>query len=379
MSETGTSGHHVGSSPGDGPVFVVGSMRSGSTMLRLILDSHPRIAIPAETGFMGAVLATRQIPGWKYGAEWFQRIEWAEGELDDRIRSFYDEMFTRYAAARGKARWGDKTPFHTGHIAAMAEVFPTSVFVGIVRHPGAVASSLNKSFHYAFSDAVSYWAATNLDLVRGASALGDRFVLCRYEDLVTDGEPVLREVMATLGEEFSDALLHHHEVQRDQGAPRVVDGSTSSREPIDARRALRWADDAGPEHLAALEPVAELADFFGYSPTGTGPAPAAGESASADSSQQPGARRWTLTGDNVARRRAAYADRVDFDATPPTLAIDADPQELARRLAQVEAALDRTRTRRAVRIADAMRRVQRGRSWRDVRAVWSSVRGSKSG
>ncbi len=350
----------------DGPVFVVGSMRSGSTMLRLILDSHPRIAIGAETGFMGAVLATKRIPNWKYGDEWHRRIEWSDAELDDRIREFYDGMFARYAASRGKARWGEKTPFHTSHIAAMAELFPTSTFVGIVRHPGAVAMSLRKSFHYTFADALSYWSATNLDMVRAADGLGDRFAMCRYEDLVTSGEPVLRELMDTIGEEFSANLLHHHVVQRDQGAPRVVDGSTSTRDAIDATRADRWADDASESDRAELEATRGLAGFFGY---------AADDSAHRAPTDAVSGRRWSWTGADLARRREQFADRVDFEIRPPTLAIDADPEELARRLSQVEAALSRTRSRRAVQLVDAVRKAQRQRSWPDVKRVWHIARG----
>ncbi len=356
----------AGTPGSDGPIFVVGSMRSGSTMLRLILDSHPRIAIGAETGFMGALLANRRIPGWKYGAEWFQRLEWSDEEMDERLRTFYTEMFSRYAASRGKARWGDKTPFHTAHIEDMAAIFPNSVFVGIVRHPGAVATSLHKTFHYAFDEAVSYWIATNLDMVRAASTLGKRFVLCRYEDLVTHNEPVLREVMATVGEEFSPALLNHHEIQREQGAPRVVDGSTSSRDAIDARRAVRWADGAGTEHIEALGQASDLGSFFGYSSLDTEALPPAAQG-----------RTCTLGGDDLARLRARSSERIDFTTTPPSLAIDADPEELARRLIQVEAALARTRSRRAVRAAEAARKVQRARSWTDLRAAWSTVRDAR--
>lgn len=357
------------SARGQGPVFIVGSMRSGSTMLRLIVDSHPRIAVPAETGFMGAALAAKRIPNWKYGDEWHRRIDWSDAEFDDRLREFFDGMFSRYAAARGKARWGEKTPFHTSHIAAMAELFPNSTFVGIVRHPGAVAASLRKSFHYTFEDALSYWAATNLDMVGAAAGLGGRFAMCRYEDLVTSGEPVLRELMATIGEEFSANLLQHHVVQRDQGAPRVVDGSTSSRDPIDASRADRWADDASESDRAALEATKGLADFFGY---------AAADSATRASIESASGRRWSWTGADLAQRREPFADRVDFESRPPTLAIDADPEELARRLTQAEAALSRTRSRRAVQLVDAVRKVQRQRSWHDVKRVWFIARG-KSG
>jgi hypothetical protein len=354
--------------PTDGPIFVVGSMRSGSTLLRLILDSHPRIAIGAETGFMGAVMGTKRIANWKYGGEWYQRIDWSESELDERLRAFYSGMFERYAARQGKARWGDKTPFHTTHIATMATLFPTCVFVGIVRHPGAVAASLSSRFHYAFDEALDYWTATNLEMVEGARRLGTRFTLCRYEDLVTDQEGVLREVIRAVGEEFSPRLLQHHVVQREQGAPRVVDGSTSTRDAIDAGRAHRWADDLDGAGRRALEGVAPLAEFFGYRAFDSVERLPWGLAGGA----------WTLTGDDLAERREKWRDRVRFDIRPTPTAIDADPAELARRLAHVEAVLARTRSRRAVRLAGALRGLQRDRSWAAAREVWRSLRTGKA-
>jgi hypothetical protein len=355
----------TGEAPGDGPVFVVGSMRSGSTLLRLILDSHPRIAISAETGFMGALMSTKRIPNWKYGGEWFQRINWSETELDERLREFYTGMFARYAEEQGKARWGEKTPFHTEHITTMARVFPTSVFVGLVRHPGAVAASLRTSFHYTFTEALEYWAATNLAMVDAARFLGDRFVLCRYEDLVTDDEPVLREVMLTIGEEFSPDLLRHHDVQQQQGAPRIVEGATNTRDPVDPRRAHRWTDNLTADDRQALERLAPLIGFFGYSPL---------ETQDRDSWEAPSGRVWTMTGDDVADRRERWHERVDFDSTPQVPEIDGDPAELARRLSHVEATLTRVRSRRAVRLADAARELQKGRSWADLKALWKSLR-----
>ena len=97
--------HEPGERP-PGPVFVVGSMRSGSTMLRLILDSHPNIAIGGETGFMGALLAAKDIPNWQFGRGWYQRLGWTEKEMDERLREFYDGLFRRYALEQGKTRGG---------------------------------------------------------------------------------------------------------------------------------------------------------------------------------------------------------------------------------------------------------------------------------
>jgi hypothetical protein len=356
-------------SPGEGPIFVVGSMRSGSTLLRLILDSHPRIAIGAETGFIGAVMGTKRIPNWQHGAQWYRRIDWSEAELDERLCDFYTGMFARYAAGRGKARWGEKTPFHTAHIQTMAEIFPSSVFVGIVRHPGAVAASLHANFHYTFEEALAYWTATNLDMVSGASGLGDRFVLCRYEDLVTEGEPVLRELMHAVGEDFSSDLLQHHVVQQEQGTPRVVDGSTNTREPVDARRAHRWVGNLTAADRSALERTAPLAGFFGYAPF---------DATERQAWERTGHLTRTLSGGDVAELRERWRARLDFERRPSVPALDADPGELARRLSNVEAALARTRSRRAVRLADALRAVQRGRSWAEVRAMWRSLRSRSS-
>jgi hypothetical protein len=343
-----------------GPIFVVGSMRSGSTMLRLILDSHPRIAIGAETGFMGALLANRRIPGWKHGGEWFGRIGWSQEEMDARLREFYTGMFERHARSQGKARWGDKTPFHTSHMEEMGQLFPDATFVGIVRHPGAVAASLHRSFHYAFDEAVAYWCDVNRQMLVAAGKLGDRYTLCRYEDLVSDTEGVLREVMTSLGEEFDVALLRHHQVQRAQGAPKLTDGSTSSRDPIDARRAERWSDEITDSQRKELTVAGPLGAVFGYTESGTGPFPA-------------GSHRWTATGTELARRCSEHPGLLDR-GRDVQLALDADPAELARRLAQVEAALARTRARRVVRFAEAARRVQRGRTWADVRAASTMLR-----
>jgi hypothetical protein len=347
------------------PIFVVGTMRSGSTLFRLILDAHPDIAISEETGFMGGLVAAKQIPNWARGRNWFERLGFTEQEVDARLRNFYSGMFERHAQAQGKRRWGEKTPFHTAHMAEMARVFPDAVFVGIVRHPGAVAASLRK-FHYTFPDALSYWMATNLDLVRAGTELGDRFTLCRYEDVVLEGEPVLRELVDFLDEPWDQDVLEHHRVQREKGAPRVVEGSTVTHDPIDGKRAVQWAEGATEEEYQALEITAGLAGFFGYDPVDPVPREALGP---ADDGSV-----WTVTGCDLDHRRRAWNGHVDFDMRPPYIVIDASLEELAARLARVEQALDRTRSRRAVRLADALRKVQHGRSLADVRAAWSIVR-----
>jgi hypothetical protein len=327
-------------------------------MLRLMLDSHENIAIGPETGFVGALSATTAIPGWKYGGEWYERIGWAADELDERLREFYSGMFSRYAASQGKTRWGDKTPFHTWHIAEMARVFPDAMFLGLVRHPGAVVSSLRTNFHYDPAEAARYWTTINTELVRQGSSLGPRFALCRYEDLVRDTERVTRRLMAWLGEPWSPNLLEHHRVQRAKKAPPLVDGHTSTRDPVDASRATRWLDDTAVAELAELDrQCGGLSAFLGYD---TDDPAALHEIGGVDSAGVP-------DGDEVAVRMKEWSDRVDFSPLPPAVDPDASVEDLARRAIRAEQALQRMRNRRVVRLGDALRRAQRNRSLRDVR------------
>ena len=337
------------------PIFVVGSMRSGSTLFRLILDAHPHIAIGEETGFMGALAATKQIPHWRHGQGWFERIGWSEQEFDERLRQFYAELFERHALAQGKKRWGEKTPFHSRHMAQMAAVFPDAVFVGIVRHPGAVVNSLVRKFHYETGDAAAYWDSTNREILRRGLELGaDRFSLLRYEDLVEHPEEALRELVDWLDEPWTDDLLRHNNVQAAQGAPRVSAGNTRTRDPITPELADKWADALGEQELEVLAArTGELAAFFGYDPTRPG------TPGSLLRPDDPTGRRWLMTGESLALRQKE-ADAVALDVPDEVVIMpEASAAELAKRLQVAEAALTRIRSRRALRWSTAARRVQR--------------------
>jgi hypothetical protein len=338
----------------DQPIFVVGTMRSGSTLFRLILDAHPNIAISEETGFVGGMVATKEIPNWIHGRGWYQRLGWSEEEFDDRLRTFYAGMFERHAVAQGKKRWGEKTPFHSRHIAQMATVFPDAVFVGIVRHPGAVVHSLVRKFHYTVADAVAYWDSTNKEILRRGLELGDdRFALLRYEDLVEHPEQTLRELTDFLGEPWSDDLLRHNDVQAARGAPQVSVGSTRTRDAISTDLAHRWADGLPAADLELLAAEAgPLARFFGYDPTAPG---APGQLVPPN----PDGRVRLLTGGSLAERQRG-SGAVSLEAAEAAVIMpDMSPAELAKRLQVAEAALARVRSTRAVRWTHKARRVQR--------------------
>jgi len=351
MSSVQAAADDVGSQQ---PIFIVGTMRSGSTLLRLILDAHENIAIGKETGFMGALAANKVIPNWRYGRDWYERLGWNEQEFDTRLTAFYTGLFTRYAASQGKRRWGDKTPMHSWHMAEMARIFPDAAFLGIVRHPGAVVSSLKRRFHYEVQEAADYWEGTNIEVLRHGVELGDsRFALVRYEDVVGDPETTLREVMSWLGEAWSDDLLRHHEVQRAKGAPRLVDGNTNSQDPINSLRVDRWTDALGEDEREVVRvTTSQLAGILGYDAAGT----AAARDVVPDN---PFGYRRLMTGGSLARLMRSDGAPPMEPRTREGIVSEMSRADLVVRLRRAEASLARIRSRPVVRYGDALRRLQK--------------------
>ena len=257
--------------PVQGPLFIVGAMGSGTTLLRLMLDSHERIAIPQETGFMRAYNAQRVIPLKFGGQDWARRMGWSRQELDALCRDFYDTIFTRYATDQGKVRWGEKTPYHTWHIDGIARLFPDAVFVAIARHPGAAVASNVRRFEQNPKWGNPGWQANqyrrnNHEIIRQADRRPRRFVFLRYEDLVQKPEAVMRELLDWLGEPWSDSVLAHHAIQAARGGARVqVEGRTRVDEPVDVSRITKWTRTMDESTRALVrQKLGRIAEFYGY-------------------------------------------------------------------------------------------------------------------
>ena len=291
------------------PIFIVGAMGSGSTLTRLILDSHENIAIGQETSFMRLITAHRWVPYWRFGDQWFGRLELSAGELDVELVRFYSSLFERFARRHGKQRWGEKTPHHVWHMEEMARLFPDAVFVGIVRHPGGSASSLVGRFGFATTQALSHWLRLNRQLVHQGCRLGDRFVLLRYEDLVMHSEETMRELLDWLDEPWSPSVLQHHDVQQAKGAPKLVEGRTLSSDPVDASRVAKWMTrfDTADRALIGTE-TRDWAAFFGYDVDIPEPVE--------DLVPDACARRRVVNGVELASRRKTFRHRISFKPPP---------------------------------------------------------------
>jgi Sulfotransferase family len=251
--------------PTGGPVFVLGTMGSGTTLLRLMLDSHPNLAIPPETGFMRTYDAHRFQPFKHSGRGWAKRLGWTPAELDELLGQHFERLFMRYAAQHGKTRWGEKTPLHTWHVEDMARVFPDAQFVAMVRHPAATVSSNMNRFSNRLGRAATHWKRYTSEIVRQTELQPGRMVVLRYEELVTRPEAVMRELLAWLGEPWSDDVLAHHEVQGARGGRLDVEGRSRADDPVDVARVDRWTRQLEPDVRAWLgQRLTRQAQLLGY-------------------------------------------------------------------------------------------------------------------
>jgi len=121
--------------------FIMAPFRSGTTLLRLILDSHPEIAAPPETFLFSHILAplrdermTRAM--WNLG---YHRDALAVA-LGDCARSFLEG----YAASKGKHFWIEKTPAYVDLLPELRQAMPDARFIVLYRHPYDVVRSMSE-------------------------------------------------------------------------------------------------------------------------------------------------------------------------------------------------------------------------------------------
>ena len=131
------------------PFFIVGNPRSGTTLMRFMLSSHPRIYIPEETGFLVKLssLAGRRLSRsetkkvvervGRMNVEWLDIVEdfdaFYDGLAEPRLTCVLDSLYRIRISPYNAQRWGDKGPAYVSHIPALNKIFPDAQFIHMIR------------------------------------------------------------------------------------------------------------------------------------------------------------------------------------------------------------------------------------------------------
>ena len=225
------------------PFFIVGSGRSGNTLLRRILLAHSALYIPPETYVLGRAIRTYQRNNhlrWKdlvyltlslfeFHPE-FVAFDCTLSPLANQLvktpspsrnLAFILDRFYRYhAEIKGfnPSRWGDKTPLNIFDLPTIQRVFPKAQFIHIVRDGCDVVDSYLRSGIYTdMLSAAKRWTSSIQAFARFSARYPSSCYEVRYEDLVLHTQDAIGDLCGFLGIEFEAQMLDSEDVFSEMG------------------------------------------------------------------------------------------------------------------------------------------------------------------
>jgi len=244
------------------PIFIGGAGRSGTTLLRVILDSHSRIACGPELKVIPPIAqlwADFQTTYAPYLAE--SRI--SETDVDRAFRVLIASLLASMRRESGKARIAEKTPNNVFFFRHLHRMFPNATYIHMVRDGRDVVASLltmdwrgpdGEPLEYTTDArlAARYWANSIVAARQFAHHTQGRSRYCelRYEDLIAQPEPCLRALFEFLGEPWEPAVLSFHEREHALGIESSADAVTR---PIFHTSVGRWRTQLSAEQRQAVK------------------------------------------------------------------------------------------------------------------------------
>jgi hypothetical protein len=268
------------------PLFVLGVRRSGTTLLRVMLDRHSQLAVPDESYFIPqladrhrrAIDAGRFVDDLRRIAtlrEWQVPVEEVRARLrpgmpvGEAIGAVYDA----YAGRQGKTRWGDKTPMYMQHLGLLERLFPDALYVHLIRDGRDAALSflampegiVTETWAHPRSaaDFACQWRTEVAAARRLGERAGGRYLEVRYEELVAEPERELRRICDLAGLAFEAGMLDYAGRVDVSAKPHQ---QSLTRPPTPGLR--NWHTELAPADVAAFEEIAgDLLRELGYEAT----------------------------------------------------------------------------------------------------------------
>jgi hypothetical protein len=256
--------------------FLVGSPRSGTTLLGAMLSANPNIAVTQETHFVPTFWQKRSADGnladdqaWdRLVGRFIESRAFVDMRMDEaRFRdaaqraprthpALFEALVMQFAERERVSLVGEKTPAHALYIPVLERLFPGALYVEIVRDPWATVASLKKvpwSERSVQANAET-WRHHVAEVQRVAPRLGDRLFRVTYAELVQSPEAVMRRACQFLGTEYDAAMLDHASHRRWQHRPGVT-WIESLKRPVNADSVERWRSELSADEIADIERV----------------------------------------------------------------------------------------------------------------------------
>ena len=262
------------------PVFIVGAPRSGTTVLKVVLNRHPELAVCGESRFFIKIYNRRAAFGDLASTENRaravdaylatpapERLGIDRDLLRDRLmseavncREFFAAMLRTFALQHGKPHAGEKTPYHAMYAKILSDWFPEATIIHLIRDPRDSVSSLMKMPWSVHSAAVCAYRWRTI--TAAGSSISDRanYLRLRYEDLAREPEAELRRVCDRIGIGWAPEML-----EASAPAENTVWWYRRAHQPLNSARVGIWQSELAPWQVAVVERIAgQWMDEFGY-------------------------------------------------------------------------------------------------------------------
>ena len=244
----------------DTPVIIGGCARSGTTLIRVMLDSHPNIYCGPESGLLYfKTLTSKRVRRLSQVFEIEEEDVRLLVKKSDSFKRFIEEFFTTLRERVGKTRWSDKTPQNVLNIERIFEIFPKSRFVHMIRDGRDVACSLRTFPRYKIVDGERVELNTRKpldpcikrwinDVSEGMKWRGDpRYHEVKYESLVEDGKLTVRGILEFIGEPWDENVLQYYKVQSESRENTKIVQNPGATQPIYSSAYGRWRREFSEE------------------------------------------------------------------------------------------------------------------------------------
>ena len=259
------------------PIFIVGCERSGTTILRLMLNEHSRIALPPQTKFSRKLYKRRLMFGdllkkknrkkvIKWMLERKSNTKLTDLQLKDRLLvqiwekcatlgDMIATIFQQYSLNRNKPRWGDKRPYYIRYIAQLLRLYPDARIIHVIRDGRDCVASLKRMPWWKKSTIYSMlnWRHA----IRMGSNAGNvhkgQFMEIRYEDLINEPESQLRHICEFLDEPYEPAMMNFH-LNAEQNIPEYKrPWHYRTSKPLSAKFIGQWREELSENEVHLLE------------------------------------------------------------------------------------------------------------------------------
>ncbi|XP_047001331.1 protein-tyrosine sulfotransferase-like [Schistocerca americana] len=282
-------------------IFVGGVPRSGTTLMRAMLDAHPEVRCGQETRVIPRILQMRS--HWLKSQKESVRLEEAglsKEVLDSAIAAFCLEVIARHGEPA--PRLCNKDPLTLKSAAYLAELFPNAKFIFMLRDGRAtVHSIISRKVTITGFDLSSYrqclgkWNSAVQVMHGQCREVGPaRCLMVPYEQLVLHPRLWMARVLAFLDVPWNESVLHHDQLINKPGGvvlSRVERSSDQVMKPVNAEALSKWVGQIPEDVVRDMAAVAPMLAVLGYDPAANPPAYGRPDAAVADNTERVRAQR----------------------------------------------------------------------------------------